>query len=66
MSIDSAPIIHAVEQAADFALRLAWSIIDALVFVELENPLAEVAVFIAALSVIAGAGFAIVKRQGMI
>ncbi len=54
IQIDPQIIIDIVENAVNIGLSLAWSIIDAVVFIELENPLGEVAIFVAVVSAFIG------------
>lgn len=54
IQIDPQPLIDSIAWGINWGLSLAWTVIDALVFIELENPLGEVVIFVTVLSALLG------------
>lgn len=54
IQLDPQPLIDGIGMWINWGLSLAWTIIDALVFIELENPLGEVVIFVTVLSGLLG------------
>lgn len=63
MQIDPQPIIEMIGNGINWGLSLAWTIIDTIVFIELENPLEEVAIFVTAVAVLLGGAYGLKRLQ---
>lgn len=63
IQIDPQPIIETFGTLINWGVSLAWTIIDTIVFIELENPLGEVAIFVAVVSALLGGTYGLSRLQ---
>ena len=46
INIDPQPFIDSILMAMQWGLSIAWTIIDTIIFIELNNPAGEIAIFV--------------------
>ncbi|NJO84685.1 MAG: hypothetical protein HC828_19240 [Blastochloris sp.] len=63
LQIEPQIIVDMIGTAVNFGLSLAWTIIDTIVFIELENPLGEIAIFVAVVSALVGGAYGFKRLQ---
>ena len=63
VQIDPQPLIDGIAWGINWGLSLAWTIIDTIVFIELENPLGEIAIFVAVVSALVGGAYGFKRLQ---
>lgn len=55
INIDPQPLFDGIMMGLELGLSIVWTIIDTIIFIELNNPAGEVALFVALISAIFGA-----------